>query len=272
MNEQLLSKIDSLPPLPQTVMELEEYKKNRETDILKLLQIIEKDPLVVAGILKVANSAMFGFRSAVETPSRALNLLGVNFALSIGLNESIRNSIKATLNAYGISADDFMRVCNISSKLLSDWLSSIDYNLKEELILPAFLQETGKFVISDMLEEEKRNEEFLNALKSSNDIAKIEEQYLGTTTSKVTAMIFKHWNLSDTLINSIENVDYPEKAQMKRKNSQILNVIKTICSVCDPMSDENIALGIEKAKKFGLDVPKLQKAIDKMQDRLLEEE
>ena len=34
-----------------------------------------KDALIVSTLLKISNSAMFGFRSKVETPNRAVSLL-----------------------------------------------------------------------------------------------------------------------------------------------------------------------------------------------------
>ncbi len=38
-------------------------------DTQRLMKIIQKDPLIVANILKISNSSMFGFRSKVDTLS-----------------------------------------------------------------------------------------------------------------------------------------------------------------------------------------------------------
>ena len=168
MKDLLLKKVDSLPPLPKTVIELEEFKKSDNKEPAKLLEIVEKDPLIVSTLLKVSNSAMFGFRSSVETPSRAVNLLGVNFTISIALGSVIQNPLNTNLTSYGISSDDFMKISNMASTLVGLWVSKIDFNLKEELLLPAFLQETGKFIISDIINEEGKSEQFLAALKKAN--------------------------------------------------------------------------------------------------------
>ena len=48
-------------------------------------------------LLKVANSAMFGFRHAVESPSRAISLLGVNFTISVALGSIVQDFKKANL-------------------------------------------------------------------------------------------------------------------------------------------------------------------------------
>lgn len=273
MQEVLSEKIDSLPPLPKTVIELEEFKRSAEKEASTLLEIIEKDPLIISTLLKVSNSAMFGFRSSVETPSRALNLLGINFTLSIAFGSAIKNALDTDLKAYGIGSDDFMRLANMSSNLINQWISKVDFDLKEELLLPVFLQETGKFILSDIAQEQGKTDEFLAAIKDSKDIAQLEKEYFGNTTASITAAIFKHWKLSDKLVGMIEFVDDIANCPDEyKKEAQILNVAKTACAINDPLSEANCELAIEKAKQFGLDTAPLAKAIEKMQDRMLEED
>ncbi len=272
MKNDLANKIDSLPPLPETILKLEEFKKSTSKDPEVLEQIIGQDALIISTLLKVSNSAMFGFNSSIETVSRALGLLGVNFTLSIAFGSAIKNSLDTDLKAYDISSDDFMRISNMSSNLVNLWISRVDFNLKEELLLPVFLKETGKFIISSLASEQNLNEKFLLALKSKNDNAQVEKDFFNTTTSEVTAAIFKHWKLSDKLINMIEYVDNLDKcpAQFK-KEAQILHIAKIACNIIDPLSDANCEKAIKQATQFGLEIPPLKKAIEKMQDRLLDE-
>ncbi len=271
MNTTLTKKIDSLPPLPQTILDLEEFKKSSTKNPEDLLTIIEKDPLIVSTLLKVANSAMFGFNSSIETLSRALGLLGVNFTLSIAFGSAIKNSLDTDLKAYNLSSDDFMRISNMASNLVSLWISRVDFNLKEALLLPAFLQETGKFIVSDLAKEQNKTDEFLSSLKYDN-IAQQEKEFFGITTSQVTAAIFKHWKLSDNLISMIEYVDDIENCPENHKQEvEILHIAKIACNVIDPLSDDACEAAIKKAKEFGLNTSALKKAIEKMQDRLLEE-
>ena len=75
MKKDLLEEINSLPALPSSVIELGKYKSIGNADIQTLISIIEKDPLMIVTILKIANSNMFGFKSRVETLNRAINLL-----------------------------------------------------------------------------------------------------------------------------------------------------------------------------------------------------
>ncbi|RXK00116.1 HDOD domain-containing protein [Arcobacter sp. CECT 8986] len=273
MSQNILEKIESLPPLPKTIAEIEEFRQKSEKDAFELLKIIEKDALIISTLLKVSNSAMFGFRSKVETPSRAINLLGINFTISIAIGGTVQNLLKANLSAYGINSDDFMKISNMATTLANLWLGKVSYDLKEELILPALLQEAGKFVIADILELENKTPEFKTLLHDGYSTAQAEKEVLGITTSQVTAQIFKHWKLSDNLINSIEYVDdianVPEEYKQK---AQILDVIKTACEVTDPLSDDKIEKAVTKAKEYSFDEKHLLNAIEKLQDRLLDEQ
>jgi len=273
MNDALLKKIDSLPPLPKTILDLEEFKKSPNKDLDVLLKILEQDPLIIATLLKVSNSAMFGFNNKVESPSRAIHLLGVNFTLSIAFGSAIKNSFDTDLKAYGITADGFMRLSNISSNLLKAWLTRVDNNLKEELLLPAFLFETGRFVLAGMASEKGIADEFYGKIKQNpSDISKIEKEYFGVTSTQVTASIFRHWNLSDSLVEIISYIhDLDNCSDKYKKEAQILNVVSTICNVIDPVGDDFAQAGLAKAEDFGLDTKFLEKAIEKMQDRLLDE-
>lgn len=268
----ILEKIESLPPLPKTIIEIEEFRKKLNKEALDLLEIIEKDALIISTLLKISNSAMFGFRSKVETPSRAINLLGINFTISIAIGGTVQNLLMTNLEPYGINSDDFMRASNISSTLANIWLSKIDIDLKEEIILPALLQETGKFILSDLILNEKKSDLFKSKIASGSSIEEVEKELLGFTTNQITAQIFRHWKLSDNLINMIEHVDDISNANENfKKKSQILDVIKTACNIKEPLSDENVAKAIKKAITYGLDIKVLSKAIETLQDRLLDE-
>ena len=272
MSANILDKIESLPPLPKTIIEIEEFRKKSDKEASELLQIIEKDALIISTLLKISNSAMFGFRSKVETPGRAISLLGINFTISIAIGGTVQNLLNTNLEPYSISSDDFMRASNISSTLTSLWLSRVDVDLKDELLLPVLLQEAGKFILADIITSEKKTEEFKTILSSGSTLAAAEKEIVGLTTSEITAKIFRHWKLSENLIELIEFVDDISKCSEKiKEKAQILDVIKTACDIANPLNDDSVEKAIAKATKYGLDVKGLEKAIEKLQDRLLDE-
>ena len=268
--DDLLRRVESLPPLPRTIILIEEYRRKSEKEISELHDIISKDALIVTNLLKIANSAMFGFRSKVETPLRAISLLGINFTISVAISASSQKLLVTTLAPYGLTNDNFMNSSNIASVLASLWLGKIDETIKDEIILPALLIDIGKYIIADMILNEQKEKEFKAQIEEGIlSIEEVEKEFLGFSSSYVTAQIFKHWKLSPNLINSIEFVDDINSVSKEfERKAKILSVIKTVANIKEPLSEKSIKEGIIKAKEYGFDTKILAQTIEKKKKKI----
>lgn len=74
----LLSRIDKLPALPAIFARLEREMARTDPDINAVGKIIEQDIAMSAKVLQLVNSAFFGLYSKVESPGRAVRLLGLD--------------------------------------------------------------------------------------------------------------------------------------------------------------------------------------------------
>lgn len=268
--DDLLRRVESLPPLPRTIILIEEYRRKSEKEISELHDIISKDALIVTNLLKIANSAMFGFRSKVETPLRAISLLGINFTISVAISASSQKLLVTTLSPYGLTNDNFMNSSNIASVLASLWLGKIDESIKDEIILPALLIDIGKYIIADMILNEQKEKEFKAQIEEGIlSIEEVEKEFLGFSSSYVTAQIFKHWKLSPNLINSIEFVDDINSVSREfERKAKILSVIKTVANIKEPLSEKSIKEGIIKAKEYGFDTKILAQTIENLKTKI----
>ena len=268
--DDLLRRVESIPPLPRTIILIEEYRRKSEKEISELHDIISKDALIVTNLLKIANSAMFDFRSKVETPIRAISLLGINFTISVAISASSQKLLVTTLAPYGLTNDNFMNSSNIASVLASLWLGKIDETIKDEIILPALLIDIGKYIIADMILNEQKEKEFKAKIEEGIlSIEEVEKEFLGFSSSFVTAQIFKHWKLSPNLINSIEFVDDINSVSKEfERKAKILSVIKTVANIKEPLSEKSIKEGIIKAKEYGFDTKILAQTIENLKTKI----
>ncbi len=266
--DNILEKIESLPPLPQTIEEIEKFKKSKDKEIDKLVKIIEKDPLVITTLLKISNSSFFGFRSKVESVNRVVSLLGINFTIYVAISETINNILTTDLAPYGIESEDFMNASTAASNLVNLWLGQVDNQLKEEVLLASILQETGKFILSELIISRNLTDEFKKLLENEVEIKNAEKELLGISTSQVTAEIFKYWQLSNDLVDMIMFVDDINLCSSEYKQkSQILDVVKTACQVNSLLTTNSVEKAIKKAVEYNLEVEPLKNAIQILQDR-----
>ncbi len=151
---------------------------------------------------------------------------------------------------------DFLFISSLASNIINTWVEEIDTNLKEELLLPAFLQEVGKFIISTVIRERK-TEEFLKEIEESKDISLVEESFTGYSCARITANIFKKWNLNHNIIFPIAfTLDINNCPPSFKQKAQILQIIKILCDIRYPLSDENVEKALNKVVLYNFDVDK----------------
>lgn len=265
MNKLIQKRLKALPPISDNVFELLNFQKNGEMDTKKLLKIIGDDSMMTTRVLKMANSKLFGFQNSVETLSKALELFGINFTISIAISESIRNSLKIDLDAYGLLACEFDELSELSCKLFLRWLKDENIEFKERLILPIFLHELGKFVISDTLKREQKDKQFLFQLEEQNSISKVEREFVGVSSSELSALILKEWGFPQNIVETVFNIDrVDDGSKNKEKSIVVVSIIKEICNPFKPFDEVYIKDALEKADTLNLDSKRLKEVVDSL--------
>jgi len=136
MNELLVQSIDTLPPLPKTVCDLQAYidSAGANVEIDKVAQIISGDPLVTAKLLQLANSPFYGFSREITTIQQVINLLGVGNIRNIVIADSIKTDSKVDMSPYNLDTNEFLRKCNEETRFISEWLLEEDRKLSYLLV------------------------------------------------------------------------------------------------------------------------------------------
>lgn len=263
IKELISEKIQVLPPLPDTIFKLEELRNSEDSDPDELLEIIDKDPMIVANILKVANSAMYWFRAQIKNVKMALNLLWFNMISSIAISTAMNTILKPDLKPYDIDLDTFTNVSSTQSRIIDKWKEPKIRPIKNDLQLAAFLQEVWKIVVSMVLIEKWLSGDFKKKLSESEYISDAEENIIYQTSAQITAILFKYWNLNQNIINLIEYSDKPDNAPEElRIWAYALKIVKTI----SPASNESFTeYSLNKANEIALkawfDINLLESAI-----------
>lgn len=87
--QQVVQGIGSLPTLSQTVQKVREAVSRDDVRVAEVAAIIEHDPPVTANVLKLANSAAYGFRNEVTDIRRAASLLGLHETEAVVMSSAV---------------------------------------------------------------------------------------------------------------------------------------------------------------------------------------
>lgn len=269
MKSSIIDSIKSLPPLSTTIVEINRIYADENSTIKDMAKAIDHDPMIIANILKIANSPLYGFGREIKNAAQAVSLFGMNMTRSIAIGNSVKKLLNVDMQPYRISSDEFAKISSLQATLMFEWYKKIDRHKAEELYLAAFLQETGKILIASEVIQDQEEISFASEIENCNNIAIVEHTYLNTTCGEVTAEVFKHWGFDSNFIEMIKYSDNPSAAPNNVKEfSTALNIVKTVVPVNKPFSEMSINFGLKKASDAGYNVALLEESISQIVDTL----
>ncbi|EAH7248735.1 cheVAW transcriptional regulator CheP [Campylobacter jejuni] len=221
MNELLLKSVEVLPPLPDTVSKLRKYvsEANSNIETMKVAEIISSDPLMTAKLLQLANSPYYGFTREITTINQVITLLGVGNIINIVMADSIRDNFKIDVSPYGLNTQNFLKTCNEEATFIANWLNDEDKKLSHLLVPCAMLLRLGIVIFSNFLIQNHKDKDFLAFLNKSENLALVENEFLGVDHISFLGFLLHRWNFDDVLIESICFVRTPHAAREKVKKS-----------------------------------------------------
>lgn len=264
MTDSISSKINTLPPLPDSFHEINTICNSDEPNINDLAKAVEKDPMLVADLLKAANSPLYSLRSEIKSVLQAVSLFGISMTRALCLSISAKTLLKIDTEPYGINPEEFANISNAQGALANFWYSKVDPKQKDFLFLCALLQEIGKIFIAEHITTIGQTDEFRSKISQTSNIEEIEDSYACVTTAEITASIFNHWRLDERMIEAIKLSKDPINEEVTNKEAIALYIIRKALPVNAPLSEESLELAKSLLEKTQFDVNTFSSCVEKI--------
>lgn len=193
---QLSENLDKIYPAPQVLFSLIEAVNNPESGAASVEELINKDPAFEAKILKMANSAYYGYNDKVSSVHQAIILLGFNTILDLTINICVHDLYHFDFSDRGFTADALWKHSvgvSLFAKIISKMRDSENY---EDYITLGILHDMGLVVEAQFY---KNNLLSVLGLISPDPIAKgfleLEEEVIGRSHPFLTNFFCFKWRL-----------------------------------------------------------------------------
>ena len=201
--ERILTLIESLPPMPENILEMRRICANPNASFVDLVPIIEKDPGLCADVLRVANSAYFGVSHTVESVREAVRYIGFN---------SVVDFISVSFSKKALN-DQFSAIRNLEEYF--EHSNSVSHatrclaiaagkkpEIQEFYAIAGLLHDVGRLVILMVSDAQVRS--FSDDMASYNqELLKDEYDVFGINHCLVGKQICEKWKFSKELQTAI---------------------------------------------------------------------
>jgi len=179
--------IKDLPTLPQVLEEVSKLVEDPNVSTEKIAQVISKDQVLSAKVLKMVNSPIYGFPRRISTIQHALVLLGFNVIKGIIISTSVFD----IMNTSMVGLWEHSLGCALASSVIAK-----KANLKdpEEYSVAGLLHDLGKVIALVQLPELKTEVEEL-VKKEDIPYYLAEKKVMGFGHDRINAWLVDYWNL-----------------------------------------------------------------------------
>lgn len=270
----LVQAVEELPVLPavvQRVIQLTEDPKSTARDINNVLS---QDQTLTAQVLRLANSAFYGFPRRISTITEATIILGFQTIKSIVMAATVSEMLKKPLPGYALEQGELWKHSQTSAIAARMLAREAKFPRFEVAYTASLLHDIGKLVLNTYLSE--TYQDILERVESEHvTFTQAEEMVLGFNHTQVGARICEKWNLPAELIEAIAFHHEPEKATVTPKLVAITHIADFISvSIGMGMGIDGFFYGIspEAVTLLGINEAQIDRLLAQLTDILVDQD
>ena len=220
--EKIVSKSDDMPTLPTVYSRIEEAVDDPDSAFEDIARIVMNDQGLSARLLRLANSAFYGYPSGVSSVAEALTVIGLqqfkNMALSTCIMDVFRGIPPGLVNM-----EQFWRKsigCGLCARVMGLELREAN---SERFFLGGLLHKIGRLIIYKELPDKAL--EILEVSKNREvHLHHIETEILGFNHADVGAALLEYWNLPNALQELVGCYLRPVMAKTSVKDVSLIHI------------------------------------------------
>ncbi len=266
--EQIIRDVQDLPALPQVVEQVIRVTEDPDSTVNELNDIICQDQVLTARILRLANSAYYGFPRRISTVVEAIVILGFNTIRNLALAASVYDLLNREVPGYQLGKGELWShsiACAMAVRLLA---RQVRFPSPDQAFVAGLLHDIGKIVLSVYMQDAYL--EIINAVKEKRiPFSEAEKDVLGFTHAEVGAKVAEKWNLPVPLVEAIAFHHEPTKTGENARLTALVHIADAVCmmmgiglggdGLCYPVFSEALSL-------LGVQQGIIEELIDRLSD------
>lgn len=227
----LLKGVVSVASLPGIYLRLSAVVSDPRSSAADVGRVIAEDPGLTARLLRIVNSAMYGFPSRIETVTHAISIVGTTQLQDLALATSVIR-LFASMPENLVTMESFWRhsvACGVTARALATRRREPNV---ERFFVAGLLHDIGRPIMYMQVPEQSRAA-VMRSRDTGEPLFEVEHALLGFDHTHVGHALLDLWKLPPSLRESVAHHHYPERSQRFPIETAIVHVADVIANALE---------------------------------------
>jgi HD-like signal output (HDOD) protein len=219
--EQKIEEITGLISLPEIYLKVRRLMDDETSEIDDFAQVIIVDPNLSTRVLKIVNSAYFGFQEPVDSITRAINMIGIGQLHNMVLGVAAISSLDLPNDILPLKP--FWHNSLYTGVLSQQLAGRLNLPRSDRMFMAGLLHEIGHLVLCAKLPDHAR-EAIRVSVQSGRPLHEIQRQMLNCHYGDIAAMLLDNWKLPKELQDLVRYHPDPRSAPSQQLETALLHL------------------------------------------------
>jgi len=223
----IMRKVKVFPSMSGTAAKVLALLDDPDTSPSEIGGVLRYDPGLTANILKLTNSAYFGFASRIASVNQAIVLLGSKRVVYLVMASCVNAIMDEEVIGYDLPPGELWRHSIAVSVAAEGLVKELKLPANEEIFTAALLHDVGKLILGYFVKEDL--EKIESKAAEGLPFQEAERQVFGLDHAEVGADILKNWSLPPKIVSAVRWHHDPDSAEEVSSLIDVVHVANVLC-------------------------------------------
>lgn len=272
--QSIVEAVDDLPALPHVAVKVMKLTEDPDSTAQQINNVLNEDQSMTARVLRLANSAYYGFPRRIATVTDAIIFLGFKTIRSIVMAASVSDMLSREMEGYALAPGELWRHSQCTAMTARFIARTTKFSSLDLAYTAALLHDIGKVILNNYLKEGYQDV-VSRVMVGDIPFSEAENEILGFNHANVGARVAEKWNLPPELVEAIAMHHCPEQAQINKKLTAIVHVSDALClamGIGIGLDGMMYPLSVEAMDLLELDENSLETMVSQLSDMFVDQQ
>jgi len=227
--EKILASVATFQGMPGNAAKVLSMLDDPEFEVSQIEETLRLDPELTANVLRLTNSAYFGFSEKIGSLKQAIVVLGSKKLIQLVMATCMSGLMNQQVRGYDLGKGDLWRHSIAVSVVAEKLIEEIGVPAEPEIFTAALLHDIGKLLLGQHIQN------YLEAIDAritpEKSFQTIEREVLGTDHAEIGARILQNWSFPDNVVNAVRWHHDPDQAPEINTMTDVVHAANVLCQL-----------------------------------------